>query len=311
MTLSIIVPCYNEEEVLPETVVRLSELLQALIDKKKVDEKSRICFVDDGSKDATWKMIERYSTEQPNICGIKLSRNYGHQNALIAGLFNTDSDIAITIDADLQDDISVIERMIDEYYRGNEIVYGVRKKRDTDTWFKRMTAESFYKLMQLLGVNVVYNHADFRLMSRNVIEHLKEFKEVNLFLRAMIPLIGFKQTSIYYDRSERMAGETKYPLKKMLAFAWEGITSFSIVPLRFITFVGFVIFFFSILMSLWILGIKLFTDSAVPGWASTVLPIYLIGGIQVFSVGIVGEYIGKIYMETKSRPRFIIERTLD
>ena len=212
------------------------------------------------------------------------------------------------MDADLQDDISVIEEMIDSYNDGNDIVYAVRKECSADTLFKRATAEGFYKIMHLMGVDIVFNHADFRLMSRRAIEHLKEFKEVNLFLRAMVPLVGFKSSSVYYDRTERFAGESKYPLKKMLSFAWDGITSFSVTPLRFITAIGFLIFLITLIMSFWVLGVKLFSDEAVPGWASTVLPIYFIGGIQLFSIGIVGEYIGKIYMETKERPRFIIEK---
>jgi len=310
MQLSIVLPSYNEEEVLQETASRLLSLFEDLIGKNKISDASRICFVDDGSKDKTWNIIETLSQEHLHVSGIKLSRNRGHQNALLAGLYTVEGDIVISIDADLQDDITIIEEMIDSYNKGNDIVYAVRKERTTDTAFKRATAEGFYKIMHLMGVDIVFNHADYRLMSRRAIEYLKEFKEVNLFLRAMIPLVGFQSSSVYYDRAERFAGESKYPLKKMLSFAWDGITSFSVMPLRFITATGFFIFLATIIMSLWVLGVKLFSEEAVPGWASTVLPIYFIGGIQVFSIGIVGEYIGKIYMETKERPRFIIEKTI-
>jgi len=310
MQLSIVLPSYNEEEVLQETASRLLSLFETLIRKNKISDASRICFVDDGSKDKTWSIIETLSQDHLHVSGIKLSRNRGHQNALLAGLYTVEGDIVISIDADLQDDITIIEEMIDSYNEGNDIVYAVRKERTTDTAFKRATAEGFYKIMHLMGVDIVFNHADYRLMSRRAIEHLKEFKEVNLFLRAMIPLVGFQSSSVYYDRAERFAGESKYPLRKMLSFAWDGITSFSVMPLRFITATGFLIFIATIIMSSWVLGVKLFSEEAVPGWASTVLPIYFIGGIQVFSIGIVGEYIGKIYMETKERPRFIIEKTI-
>ncbi len=310
MNLSIVVPCYNEEEVLPETAKRLTGLLGRLQHSGKISENSKIYFVDDGSKDRTWEVIEALSGTYPAVHGLKLSRNRGHQNALLGGLFTAEGDALVSIDADLQDDIDAIEEMVDAYHEGYDIVYGVRKARTTDTPFKRATAEGFYKLMHLMGVDIVFNHADFRLMSRRAVEELKQYPEVNLFLRAMVPLIGYPSTQVYYDRAERFAGESKYPLKKMLAFAWDGITSFSVVPLRLITATGFIIFIASILISLWAVGIKLFTDDAVPGWASTVLPIYFIGGIQVFSIGIVGEYIGKMYLETKRRPRFIIEKSV-
>jgi glycosyltransferase involved in cell wall biosynthesis len=308
MQLSIVLPSYNEEAVLEETSSRLLSLFEKLIASNKINNESRICFVDDGSKDSTWNIIESLSQKHLHVSGIKLSRNRGHQNALLAGLFSVEGDIVISIDADLQDDITIIEAMIDSYSDGNDIVYAVRKKRTTDTLFKRASAEGFYKLMHVMGVDIVFNHADYRLMSRRAIEHLKEFEEVNLFLRAMIPLVGFQSANVYYDRAERFAGESKYPLRKMLSFAWDGITSFSVMPLRFITAIGFFIFLATLMMSVWVLGVKLFSDEAVPGWASTVLPIYFIGGIQVLSLGIVGEYIGKIYMETKKRPRFIIEK---
>ncbi len=310
MQLTIVLPSYNEEEVLNETSSRLLSLFQKLIESQKIDDKSRICFVDDGSKDKTWSIIEELSNKHLHVSGIKLSRNRGHQNALLAGLFSVEGDIIISIDADLQDDIEIIEDMVDSYLEGHDIVYAVRKERTTDTAFKRATAEGFYKLMHLMGVDIVFNHADYRLMSRRAIEELKGFKEVNLFLRAMVPLVGFSSANIYYDRAERFAGESKYPLRKMLSFAWDGVTSFSVMPLRFITATGFLIFIATLIMSSWVLGVKLFSEEAVPGWASTVLPIYFIGGIQVLSIGIVGEYIGKIYMETKERPRYIIEKVI-
>lgn len=310
MVLSIVVPCYNEEEVLNETASRLLALCERLQEAGKVSAQSRIYFVDDGSRDRTWEIIETLSGTHTPIHGIKLSRNRGHQNALLAGLFTAEGDALVSIDADLQDDVDVIEAMVDAHAEGSEIVYGVRKERKTDTAFKRATAEGFYKIMHLMGVEVVFNHADYRLMSRRAIEELKQYKEVNLFLRAMVPLIGFKSSSVYYDRAERFAGESKYPLKKMLSFAWDGVTSFSVMPLRMISALGFIIFVVALVMSAWVLGTKLFTEEAIPGWASTVLPIYFIGGIQVLSIGIVGEYIGKMYMETKGRPRFIIERTV-
>ncbi len=310
MVLSIVVPCYNEEEVLEETASRLTGLLDRLAAEKKISAASKIYFVDDGSKDRTWELIAQLNETYPSVHGIKLSRNRGHQNALLAGLYTAEGDALVSIDADLQDDVNVIEEMVERFHEGYEIVYGVRKERKTDSFFKRATAEGFYKIMHLMGVDIVFNHADYRLMSRRAVEELKHYHEVNLFLRAMVPMIGFKSTSVYYDRAERFAGESKYPLKKMLSFAWDGITSFSVVPLRLITTTGVLIFVMSIFISLWVLWIKLFTDDAVPGWASTVLPIYFIGGIQVFSIGIVGEYIGKMYMETKRRPRFIIETVI-
>lgn len=310
MQLGIVVPCYNEEAVLEETASRLLALLKRLSESGKISPKSRIYFVDDGSRDRTWELIEMLHETHNQIHGIKLSRNRGHQNALLAGLFTAPGDALVSIDADLQDDIEVIEAMVDAHAEGNRVVYGVRNARTTDTAFKRTTAEGFYKFMHLLGVDVIHNHADYRLLDRTAVEELRHFPEVNLFLRAMVPLLGFPATSVYYDRAERFAGESKYPLKKMLAFAWDGISSFSVVPLRFITALGFIIFFLSLGVSAWAIGIRLFTDNAVPGWASTVLPIYLIGGIQLLSIGIVGEYIGKIYLESKRRPRFIIEKSI-
>ncbi len=307
LQLSIVIPCYNEEEVLSETVTQMSKLVDEMIEENLVAKNSSIWFIDDGSKDKTWQMIDEYSQTNTKIKGIKLSRNKGHQNALLAGLETADGDLLVSIDADLQDDITVIREMVKQYYKGNDVVYGVRKVRTTDTVFKRTTAQGFYTLIQKLGVDVVYNHADFRLMSRRAIEALKQHKEVNLFLRGMVPLIGFSSTNVEYARTERFAGESKYPLKKMLALAVDGITSFSAYPLRLIAGLGFSIFLFSIFISLWVFYTLVFTDNAVPGWASSVLPMYLLGGIQLLSIGVVGEYVGKIYMESKNRPRYVIE----
>ena len=305
--LSIVVPCYNEEEVLPITRKELLSLLHSLIEKNIISNKSFICFVDDGSKDKTWQMIENYSTH-PNIKGLKLSRNFGQQNAMLAGLFYCAklSEAAVTVDADLQDDITVIEDMAKKFIQGYEIVYGVRKRRDSDTFFKRFSAEKFYKFMRYIGVDIVENHSEFRLMSKRAIEWLEEFKEVNLFLKGIIPLIGLKSDKVYYDRKKRVAGETKYPLKKLLGLAWDGITSFSVVPLRFITFLGIFVLIVSFILSIWALVSKL-NGQAVSGWTSMMLIVLFLGGVQMLSIGIIGEYIGKIYKETKRRPRFFVE----
>lgn len=307
--LAIIVPCYNEEEILPKTVKTLLKTLQTLKDSNLISNNSEIVFVDDGSRDKTWDLIEKFAHIYQDVKGIKLSRNYGHQNALLAGLFNTDANCYITIDADLQDDVSVIKDMVEKYKKGCDIVYGVRKERKTDSFFKKFTAEMFYKFMKIMGVDLIYNHADYRLLSRRAMESLKQFNEVNIFLRGIVPLIGYKSDTVYYDRLERTAGESKYPLKKMLSFAWEGITSFSIAPLRFISFIGLVVFLVSFIMSGWVLWQK-FNGHVIPGWASTVLPIYFIGGIQLLALGIIGEYIGKIYKETKRRPKYFIDKKL-
>jgi polyisoprenyl-phosphate glycosyltransferase len=306
--LTIVVPCYNEEEVLPETFSRLHDLLIDLMHEELVSENSKILFVDDGSKDRTWMLIHKASLKTDLIRGVKLSRNVGHQNALLAGLFTAkeSSDCVVSIDADLQDDISVIREFIQKFNEGYEIVYGVRKKRETDTFFKRSTAQGFYKLMQKMGVNLVYNHADFRLMSRRALQELERFEEVNLFLRGIVPLIGFKSTSVYYERKERFAGETKYPLKKMLAFAFDGITSFSVTPIRFVLVIGFASFFISLVFGAYFLGLKFFGQTET-GWTSLIASIWLIGGLQLIAIGLVGEYIGKIYKESKRRPRFIID----
>jgi glycosyltransferase involved in cell wall biosynthesis len=308
LKLGIVVPCFNEEEVLPETSRRLTSLIIRLADSGKISRDSQVYFVDDGSRDNTWQLVEQLSAESRNVAGIKLSRNRGHQNALLAGLFNAEGDAIVSIDADLQDDVDAIEAMVDQFHFGAEVIYGVRKRRDSDTFFKRATAEGFYKLIAALGAESVYNHADYRLMSRRAIECLKQYDEVNLFLRGIVPLIGFKSEIVYYDRTNRFAGESKYPLRKMLALALDAVTSFSVVPLRLITIGGFVIFAGSMMVSAWALGVRLFTNDTVPGWTSIVLPMYFLGGIQIFCIGMLGEYLGKTYAEVKARPRFFIER---
>jgi len=308
--LGIVIPCYNEEEVLLETAKRITELIGRLHSLGKISADSNIVFIDDGSRDRTWALIEQLAAETRYVSGIKLSRNRGHQNALIAGLFTAEGDVLVSIDADLQDDINAIEEMVDRYLAGAEVVYGVRKRRETDTAFKRLTAEGFYKAIRILGAESIYNHADYRLMSRRAIEALKQYREVNLYLRGIVPLIGFRSDIVYYDRANRFAGESKYPLRKMIALALDAITSFSIIPLRMITFTGFAIFLVSLGVTLWALWVRLFTDNAVPGWTSIVLPMYLLGGIQIFCIGMLGEYMGKTYTEVKSRPRFFIEKTV-
>lgn len=310
-TLYIVVPCYNEEAVLEETTKRLKKKLTELINNKKISKNSKVLYVNDGSKDRTWELIKKINHKENYFTGISLSRNRGHQNALLAGLMTAKekADIIISMDADLQDDINVIDNMIDEYYKGAEIVYGVRSSRRKDTLFKRITAEGFYKFMKLMGVDIIFNHADYRLTSKRILEELEKYNEVNLFLRGIFPLIGFKSDIVYYERAERFAGESKYPLKKMLNFAWDGITSFSIKPLRFITALGFLIVLFSVFILLYSLIVKLI-GNAVSGWTFIVCSIWLVGGIQMLSIGIIGEYIGKIYNETKKRPRYIIEENL-
>lgn len=306
MRLGIVVPCYNEEEVLPETIARLAALVRGLIEKGRIAPESGVYYVDDGSRDATWKIIQDAAAREAGVHGIKLSRNRGHQNALLAGLEGAQGDAIISVDADLQDDLGVIEKMVDLYVGGAEIVYGVRESRTTDTIFKRITAEFYYRLLARMGVQIVFNHADYRLMSRRALQALERFGEVNLFLRGIIPQLGFTTATVTYARGERFAGESKYPLRKMLALAANGITSFSVVPLRLIAGLGLLISSFSALMIGWIVVGKLFND-VIPGWASSVVPIYLLGGVQLLSIGIIGEYIGKIYLETKRRPRFLIE----
>ncbi len=307
--LSIIVPAFNEAKVLTETIIRLKKTLLSLSEEKKISTKSNICFVDDGSNDTTWVLIETFHKTHDCVKGIKLTRNFGHQNAVIAGLFSFTADIFITIDADLQDDEHAIVEMIDKYMEGSHVVYGVRQSRESDSIFKQLSAKSFYRLMQFLKVDSIYNHADYRLMSKTVVEELKNFSEINLFLRAIVPLIGFKSDIVYYDRKERFAGESKYNLAKMLSFAWNGITSFSIFPIKLITIFGFLIFILSCMASCYSF-LHWFQGKTTPGWTSTMLPIFMFGGVQLLSIGVIGEYIGKIYQEVKNRPRFIIEKEL-
>ena len=308
MRLSLVIPCYNEQEALPITVPQLEKLMLDLMTRGKIAPDSNVWLVDDGSKDDTWAMIEALAARSDLFVGLKLSRNRGHQNALLAGLLSADGDALISIDADLQDDLGVIEKMVDAHAAGYEIVYGVRKARDRDTWFKRWTALRYYGLLSALGVDMIPNHADFRLMGRNAINSLGLHTEVNLFLRGIIPQLGYRSTSIFYDRLERVAGESKYPLSKMIRLALDGITSFSPVPLRLIAGLGFIVCLFSLVMVVWVLSIRLFTDRALPGWASTTVPIYLLGGVQLLCIGILGEYVAKAYSETKGRPRFLIEK---
>ena len=310
--LYVVVPCYNEEEVLEETTRQLKEKMESLIKDKKISKESRVMYVNDGSKDNTWKMIEEISEKEKLFTGISLSRNRGHQNALLGGLMTAKNyaDIVISMDADLQDDINAIDEMIDKYYEGADIVYVVRSARKTDTWFKKTTAEGFYKFMKMMGADIVYNHADYRLASKRVLDELEKFNEVNLFLRGMFPLIGYKTEIVYYERNERFAGESKYPLKKMLNFAWDGITSFSVKPLRLICTMGFIILFISLIIMIYSL-IRKITGNTVDGWTFITISIWLIGGIQMISTGIIGEYIGKVYNETKRRPRYIISRNLN
>ena len=308
--LAIIVPCYNEEEVLENSIKTLNKIYDDLIKNELIAPSSKIVFVNDGSKDQTWPLIQKAHKKQPHIKGICLSRNFGHQEALLAGLYNTTADIYITIDADLQDDPAVIKNMVKEYYKGSEVVYGVRNKRDTDSFFKRNTALWFYKIMKILGVELVSNHADFRLLSRRAVCTMAEFKEKNLFLRAIVPLIGFQSANVYYDRKKREAGTTKYPLKKMILFALKGISSFSAVPLHLITLSGIIISILSFFLMLWTI-IAYFNNSTIVGWASQMSAITFFSGITILFMGIIGEYIASIFIEVKNRPTYIIDKTLD
>lgn len=310
--LYIVIPCYNEEEMLPITIKALDEKVSALINSKKISQQSKVMLVDDGSKDKTWEIICKLNKEYSFVTGIKLSRNKGHQNALLAGLMTAKdrADIVISMDADLQDDINAIDGMLEKRAEGCDIVYGVRSSRKKDSFFKRFTAQAYYKLLKLMGVDIKYNHADYRLMSKKALEGLEKFKEVNLFLRGIVPMIGYKSDVVTYERNERVAGESKYPLKKMLAFAFEGITSLSVKPIRFITFLGVTIFTISIILIIYFFLIWL-AGKTVTGWTTIVLSLWALGGLQLLAIGIVGEYIGKIYLETKERPKFIIETDLE
>ena len=310
--LYLVVPCYNEQEVLPETSKRLIEKMDSLMERNLISIDSLIMIVNDGSKDRTWSMIEELHEQDPIFAGVKLSRNRGHQNALLGGLMTAKeyADMTISLDADLQDDIDVIDQMVEKYYDGCEIVYGVRSARTTDTFFKRFTAESFYHMISMMGGEIVFNHADYRLMSKRALEEMAKYKEVNLFLRGIVPMIGFKTDVVTYERHERMAGESKYPLKKMLALAIDGITSLSTKPIRFIVFLGLFIFLCSIGMLIYSL-VQHFLGHTSIGWTSLIVSIWAIGGLQLLAIGVIGEYIGKIYLETKARPRYIIEKVLN
>ena len=311
-TLYLVVPCYNEEEVLPETARRLGDKLAALTAAGKISPDSRVLFVNDGSKDRTWELIRGLHARDPRFLGADLTRNRGHQNALLAGLMTAKDrcDMAISMDADLQDDVDAVDAMVDAYHQGCDIVYGVRSSRKKDTFFKRFTAEAFYRLMNRMGAETVFNHADYRLMSRRALEGLSQFREVNLFLRGIVPMVGYPSAVVEYERGERFAGESKYPLKKMLSFAMEGITSLSTKPIRYITGLGFLVFLVSIIMLIYSV-VRWAMGETILGWASLICSVWAIGGLILLSLGVIGEYIGKIYLETKERPRFIIRDVLD
>ena len=306
--LSLIVPCYNEQEGLASAAHQVLQLLSELVSRGRIAQ-GNLWLVDDGSRDGTWAVIESLSAADLRVVGLKLSRNRGHQNALLAGLMNADGDAVISLDADLQDDIGVIDEMVEAWLAGFEVVYGVRRSRVQDSFFKRWTARRYYALLRLLGVDVVPDHAEYRLLGRAALEALAEYPETHLFLRGLVPQLGFRSTQVFYDRKLRVAGHTKYPLRRMVGLGLDGITSFSAVPLRLIAAGGAVLFVLSTLVALWVMGVRLFTDHAVPGWASTTLPIYALGGVQLLCLGVVGEYVAKIYMEVKRRPRYLIEKT--
>lgn len=308
--LVVIMPCYNEEEMLPISIKKISALMNEMITTKLISDTSQVCFVNDGSHDKTWDIIAKIASKNKMFSGINLSRNFGHQSALLAGLYNTQADMYVTIDADLQDDPEAIKKMVSKYNEGFDVVYGVRDKRKTDTFFKKWTALSFYKLMSLLGVNIVYNHADFRLMSKRAVETMKSFGEHNLFLRAVVPLIGYKSCSVYYDRATRVAGESKYPLKKMLAFALNGISSFSIIPLRLVTLMGLITCILSGLLLLYTFY-RYLQGGVIVGWTSLITAITFFSGVILLSLGIIGEYIGRIFTEVKARPLYIIDEKLN
>lgn len=310
--LYLAIPCYNEEEVLRDSAEKLNNKYNEMMAEGKISPDSKIVFIDDGSKDKTWSIISELHKENPVFQGIKLTRNRGHQNALLCGLMTLKdkADAVISIDADLQDDINVFDEMVEKYENGCDVVYGVRSKRATDTFFKRFTAEAFYKILNKMGAKVIFNHADFRLMSKRALEAFSMYKETNIFLRGMVPLVGYKSDVVKYERAERLAGESKYPLKKMLALAWEGITSLSIQPIRMITWLGAIIFAISLVIIVYSL-VRFFIGASVSGWASTLCSIWALGGLQLLAIGVIGEYIGKIYLETKRRPRYIVEEFLE
>ncbi|HAB0234140.1 TPA_asm: glycosyltransferase [Listeria monocytogenes] len=306
--LTVVVPCYNEEEVLSESVTQLTNIIEKLVMSESISDKSQIMFVDDGSKDRTWELIQQYSESNEHVSGLKLSRNYGHQGALLAGLTEAHaySDCVVSIDADLQDDVNAIIEFIEKYHEGYDVVYGVRDKRDTDTYFKRNSALAFYRIMSKLGVNMVPNHADYRLLSKRALTEFLRYKEENMFIRGIVPLLGFKSTKVFYNRNERFAGESKYPLKKMVLFAVDGITSFSVAPIRLLLVLGSVIFMIGVVMGIYAIVQKII-GAVVPGWTSLIVSLWLIGGIQLIGIGVLGEYIGKIFKQVKERPRFTIE----
>jgi glycosyltransferase involved in cell wall biosynthesis len=308
--IGIVIPCYNEEEVIPETSRRLRDKVAKLAAAGVISPESRIYLVDNGSHDRTWELIEALCHYHAQFSGIKLARNRGHQNGLLAGLLTAQGDALISMDADLQDDVDQVDRMVEEYRKGAHIVYGVRRSRAEDSAFKRLTAHWFYKLMRWLGAEILENHADYRLMSRRAVDALAEFGEVNLFLRGLVPLIGLRSAVVYYDRGSRFAGTSKYPLRRLMGFAIDGLTSFSVVPLRIISLLGLLISALTVVLAGWVLWARLFTDVPTPGWASTVIPVYFIGGVQLLCLGVIGEYLGKTYQEVKARPRYTIEKTL-
>ena len=312
MKLGIVIPCYNEEQGLQETTKYLKILFETMIISGEIEHDSFICYVDDGSNDATWQLIESFTKNSDLFRGIKLSRNFGHQNALIAGLMQLkgDADALISMDADLQDDVQLINKFIAKFKEGYEVIYGVREDRSKDTPFKRISAEFFYRFQTYMGIDTVSNHADYRLLSSKALQTLSEFREINPFLRGIVPLMGYRSCSIHYSRAERFAGKTKYSLKKMIFFALDGVVSFSVKPLRLITLAGFIIFFLSLLVIFWVIFEKIFLGTTVDGWASMMISIYFIGGIQLMSIGIIGGYIGRIFQQSKGRPRYIIDKEI-
>jgi glycosyltransferase involved in cell wall biosynthesis len=309
LRLDIVVPCFNEAEALPATHRQLSDLMSALRAAGDITADSRIIYVDDGSRDETWSLIRRFAAEGHGTTGLRLSRNCGHQSALLAGLFAAAGDAVISVDADLQDDLAVVPEMLRLFRQGNEVIYGVRRRRDADSAPKRATALLYYRMLRWLGVNIVHNHADYRLLSRNAIRRLGEFTESNLFLRGIVPLLSARTATVEYDRKDRLAGQTKYTVRRMLSLALEGVTSLSPAPLRAVAAIGLLVFFLSVAMTGWVLWLRLFTDKAIPGWASSVIPIYFLGGVQLLSLGVLGEYVARIYLETKRRPRYFIAET--
>lgn len=308
--LAIVVPCHNEEEALQGAAQALLARLDALVAEGLVASSSGLCLVDDGSTDRTWGLISRLHDSDPRVYGLKLSRNFGHQAAILAGMFEVDADAVITIDADLQDDETCIMEMARQFRAGHDVVLGVRDDRSADPVIKRVTAQGYYRLLRLLGVNVVFNHADYRLLSRRAVVELRAYPETNLFLRGIVPMLGLSATTVRYSRRARMAGMSKYPARKMLSLAWEGITSFSVAPLRLVSAVGFFIALISLGVTAWALAVRLIWGTAVPGWASIVVPMYFLGGVQILCLGVIGEYVGKIYLETKARPRYSVETRL-